>query len=124
MPNLERDEVVDERWKRRFIWQLHVFTKEIGFCESFLHVCRLNPNAALACENVVNLLRKPPSNTLEENQTWTKALGEAQFELMESHRSAFIVAAEFTSTSVSKRAMRWMRYLRMTIARKFTTLQE
>ncbi|SOO29924.1 hypothetical protein XAP6164_3800007 [Xanthomonas phaseoli pv. phaseoli] len=43
MPNLERDEVVDERWKRRFIWQLHVFTKEIGFCESFLHVCRLNP---------------------------------------------------------------------------------
>ncbi|MEQ7359133.1 hypothetical protein ABQF08_19745 [Xanthomonas campestris pv. campestris] len=32
------------RWKRRFIWQLHVFTKEIGFCESFLHVCRLNPN--------------------------------------------------------------------------------
>ncbi|MEQ7784576.1 hypothetical protein ABQ078_24265, partial [Xanthomonas hortorum pv. hederae] len=28
---------------RRFIWQLHVFTKEIGFCESFLHVCRLNP---------------------------------------------------------------------------------
>ncbi|QWN13985.1 hypothetical protein DGN07_23080 [Xanthomonas citri pv. fuscans] len=43
MPNLERDEVVDERWKRRFIRQLHVFTKEIGFCESFLHVCRLNP---------------------------------------------------------------------------------
>ncbi|RNK83315.1 hypothetical protein C9392_08225, partial [Xanthomonas vasicola pv. vasculorum] len=42
MPNLERDEVVDERWKRRFIRQLHVFTKEIGFCESFLHVCRLN----------------------------------------------------------------------------------
>ncbi|WP_039446415.1 hypothetical protein, partial [Xanthomonas vasicola] len=31
------------RWQRRFIWQLHVFTKEIGFCESFLHVCRLNP---------------------------------------------------------------------------------
>ncbi len=31
------------RWKRRFIWQLHVFTKEIGFCESFLHACRLNP---------------------------------------------------------------------------------
>ncbi|WP_427926168.1 hypothetical protein [Xanthomonas campestris] len=30
------------RWKRRFIWQLHVFTKEIGFCESFLHVCRLH----------------------------------------------------------------------------------
>uniref|UniRef100_UPI001EE66711 replication protein n=1 Tax=Xanthomonas phaseoli TaxID=1985254 RepID=UPI001EE66711 len=33
-----------EQWKRRFIWQLHVFTKEIGFCESFLHACRLNPN--------------------------------------------------------------------------------
>ncbi|SOO31667.1 hypothetical protein XAP6164_5760003 [Xanthomonas phaseoli pv. phaseoli] len=37
---------MDERWKRRFIWQLHVFTKEIGFCESFLHVCRLNPGIA------------------------------------------------------------------------------
>ncbi|MCC8490471.1 hypothetical protein, partial [Xanthomonas citri] len=43
VPNLERGEVADERWKRRFIWQLHVFKKEIGFCESFLHVCRLNP---------------------------------------------------------------------------------
>ncbi|WP_159252635.1 hypothetical protein [Xanthomonas phaseoli] len=43
VPDLGRDEVVDERWKRRFIWQLHVFTKEIGFCESFLHACRLNP---------------------------------------------------------------------------------
>ncbi|WP_355581341.1 hypothetical protein [Xanthomonas cannabis] len=43
MPKLERDEVVDERWKRRLIWQLPVFTKEIGFCESFSHVCRLSP---------------------------------------------------------------------------------
>ncbi|WP_206742442.1 hypothetical protein, partial [Xanthomonas citri] len=43
VPKLERDEVVDERWKRRFIWQLPVFTKEIGFCESFSHVCRLSP---------------------------------------------------------------------------------
>ncbi|OOW95642.1 hypothetical protein Xvtf_19970 [Xanthomonas campestris pv. vitistrifoliae] len=32
------------RWKRRFIRQLHVFTKEIGFCELFLYVCRLNPH--------------------------------------------------------------------------------
>ncbi|WP_237716563.1 hypothetical protein [Xanthomonas phaseoli] len=39
---------MDERWKRRFIWQLHVFTEEIGFCESFSHVCRLNPNYSLA----------------------------------------------------------------------------
>ncbi|KLA61964.1 hypothetical protein XEUV181_19630, partial [Xanthomonas euvesicatoria] len=35
------------RWKRRFIRQLHVFTKEIGFCELFLYVCRLNPREAL-----------------------------------------------------------------------------
>lgn len=34
------------RWKRRFIRQLHVFTKEIGFCELFLYVCRLNPYLA------------------------------------------------------------------------------
>ncbi|WP_237716129.1 hypothetical protein, partial [Xanthomonas phaseoli] len=44
----KRDEVVDERWKRRFIWQLPVFTKEIGFCESFSHVCRLSPEWTLA----------------------------------------------------------------------------
>ncbi|KUF35879.1 hypothetical protein [Xanthomonas phaseoli] len=81
-------------------------------------------NAALACENVVDLLRKPPPKTLEENQTWAKALGKAQYALSESHRSAFIVAAEFTSVSLSKRAMRWIRYLRMTIARKFAALQE
>ncbi|MGV7201973.1 AbrB/MazE/SpoVT family DNA-binding domain-containing protein [Xanthomonas euvesicatoria] len=35
------------RWKRRFIRQLHVFTKEIGFCELFLYVCRLNPYYSL-----------------------------------------------------------------------------
>ncbi|ENZ95982.1 hypothetical protein, partial [Xanthomonas fragariae] len=33
-------------------------------------------NAALSCEKLVDLLRKPPPNTLAENQTWTKALGE------------------------------------------------
>ncbi len=36
------------RWKRRFIRQLHVFTKEIGFCELFLYVCRLNPTTPSA----------------------------------------------------------------------------
>ncbi|WP_244665596.1 hypothetical protein [Xanthomonas phaseoli] len=81
-------------------------------------------NAALACENVVDLLRKPPPNRLEEVQTWEKSLGEAQYVLMESYTSAFTVAAEFTSISMSKRAMRWIRYLRMTIARKFAALQE
>lgn len=44
------------RWKRRFVWQLHVFTKEIGFCESFLHVCRLNPvKGAMAGDVFENL---------------------------------------------------------------------
>ena len=81
-------------------------------------------NAALACENVVDLLRNPPPNRLEEVQKWEKALDEAQYQLSESHRSAFIVAAEFTSISMSTRAKRWIRYLRMTIARKFAALQE
>ncbi len=38
------------RWKRLFIRQLHVFTREIGFCESFLHVCRLNPKSSPAVQ--------------------------------------------------------------------------
>ncbi|RWU16391.1 hypothetical protein XANMN_12500 [Xanthomonas phaseoli pv. manihotis str. CIO151] len=54
MPKLKRDEVVDERWKRRFIWQLPVFTKEIGFCESFSHVCRLSPSMRSGCGNSPN----------------------------------------------------------------------
>lgn len=75
-------------------------------------------NAALSCEQVVDLLRRKIPKTLEENQNWSKALGDAQFALKESYRSAFIVAAEFDSVPMFKRARGWMRNLRMTTIRK------
>ncbi|NIK40953.1 hypothetical protein FHY12_003278 [Xanthomonas arboricola] len=74
--------------------------------------------AAISCEKVVDLLRMKRPKTLEENQQWSKELGEAQYMLMESYRSAFIVAAEFGSVPMSKRIRGWMRNLRMTIIRK------
>ncbi len=75
-------------------------------------------NAALACEKVVDLLKKKMPNTLGENQEWSKALGAAQFELTESYRSAFAVAAEFDSVPMFKRARSWMTNIRMTTIRK------
>ncbi|WP_372163476.1 hypothetical protein ACCP91_21715 (plasmid) [Xanthomonas axonopodis pv. cyamopsidis] len=75
-------------------------------------------NAALACEKIVDLLKRKMPNTLEENQEWSKALGAAQSELTESHRRAFAVAAEFDSVPMLKRARSWMRNIRMTTIRK------
>ncbi len=46
------------RWKRLFIRQLHVFTREIGFCESFLHVCRLNPKTIVSQAEAAERHRK------------------------------------------------------------------
>ncbi|WP_444485044.1 hypothetical protein [Xanthomonas citri] len=52
---------MDERWKRRLIWQLPVFTKEIGFCESFSHVCRLSPYLNIIGALLCLLLDDAPS---------------------------------------------------------------
>uniref|UniRef100_A0A808FE96 Uncharacterized protein n=1 Tax=Xanthomonas citri pv. phaseoli var. fuscans TaxID=473423 RepID=A0A808FE96_XANCI len=81
MPKLKRDEVVDERWKRLFIWQLHVFTKEIGFCESFSHVCRLNPNSSASSRRAARnrpstdaLARRIVARCWPDRQSWPPGL--------------------------------------------------